>query len=102
MVKEMLLLDEVIEFLNGLIKLDGPAMGALIANRVPCNQAFADHPTVQVAAQNGGYHVGFLGILNGMFGTDDAGWGVISFVFENGSLLRVERRDRNYGGDQRG
>jgi len=89
--KETVSIDKVIAYLNELIELDKPAIAALIANRVPCNERLAGHPSCQVGVQHGGYHVGMLGILNGMFGVDENGWGPITFVFEEGDLLRVER-----------
>lgn len=73
----------VVEFLNELLKVDRCAVAALLANRVPCNQAMADHPTVQVAAQHGGYHVGMFGILNGLFGTHPDGWGKMMYIFDD-------------------
>lgn len=91
-IKETVSLDETIAYLNELIEIDKPAIAALIANRVPCNEQLANHPTVQVVCQNDGYWVGFLGILNGLFGASDKNqWGPIAFVFEGGDLLRVER-----------
>jgi hypothetical protein len=86
-IKESVSVAEAIAFLNSLLELDRPAVASLIANRVPCNQALADHETVQVRAQHGGYHVGLLGILNGLFGCDDDGIGPIAAVFDqDGSL----------------
>lgn len=89
--KSQVTIDETIDLLNELIRLDKPAIAALLANRVPCNQALADHPTVQVQAQNDGYHVGLLGIINGLFGTDDHLWGPICFEFEDGHLTKFKR-----------
>lgn len=81
--------DDVIKFLNELLELDRPAIAALIANRVPCNEALGMHPTVQVGAQHGGYHVGLLGILNGYFGVFDdgprVGAGAITAIFGDGA-----------------
>ena len=95
MIKEQVTLDETIDFLNELIKIDAPAIAALIANRVPCNKQLADHPTVQCTAQHGGFSVGMLGIINGLFGAHEGeyrhGWGPIIFVFEGDNLVRVER-----------
>lgn len=91
MIGEQVTLDEVIDYLNELIQTDCPAIAALVANRVPCNQEMADHPTVQVMQQHGGFHVGMLGILNGLFGTFEDGWGPITFVFDKGNLVRVIR-----------
>jgi len=81
--------DDAIRYLNELIEIDRPAMAALIANRVPCNQAMADHPTVQVRAQHGGFTVGMVGILNGMFGIDEDGFGPIVWIFKDGDLTGV-------------
>jgi len=92
-VKDFVSLDETIAYLNELIKTDRVAMAALIANRVPCNQALADHPTVQVNAQHGGYLVGMLGILNGLFGIHENGRGPITFIFKDSNLLAVDRTE---------
>ena len=85
-------IDDAIAYLNELIELDRPAMAALIANRVPCNKALADHPTAQVGQRHGGFSIGMLGILNGLFGVDENDWGFITFVFEDGNLQKVVRR----------
>lgn len=91
--KQSVTIQDAIDYLNELIELDKPAIAALIANRVPCNEVLAHHPTVQVRAQNGGFHVGILGILNGLFGTLENGWGPITFVFEDGDLQGVRLTD---------
>jgi len=69
------LAQKIVDMLNGALEMDKAAIAALIANRVPCRAALADHPTIQVAKQHEGYHVGLLGILNGLCGVfpDDAG-----------------------------
>lgn len=82
----------VVEFLNELLKLDRPAVAALIANRVPCNEELANHPSVQVAAQHGGYHVGMLGVLNGLCGAGADRYGLIEAVFEEGGLHHFQVR----------
>ena len=87
----------ICEFLNGLLANDRPAIAAMIANRVPCSRALADHPTVQVSVQHGGFHVGLLGLLNGLCGIHGDGNGPICAVFdhEDGDdvrhLLNLER-----------
>lgn len=80
--RETVTINEVIEILNEAIKLDTPAIAALIANRVPCNEGLADHPSIQCGSQHGGYWVGMLGVINGLFGVDEHGWGAIASVFE--------------------
>ena len=61
-------IDDAIAYLNELIELDRPAMEALFEYRVPCNEALADHSTVQ--AWRG---IGIHGVLNGLFGSGDKG-----------------------------
>ena len=71
----------VVAFLNELVEIDRPAIAALVANRVPCNEQLANHPSVQVSAQHGGFHVGLLGLLNGLCGVRTDGYGLITAHF---------------------
>lgn len=64
--------DELIDFLNSLVKIDPYAMAELLCVKVPCNQTLAEHPTVDVEPSGnatfiapGTFRVGILGILNG-------------------------------------
>jgi hypothetical protein len=92
MIKQSVTLQEVVDLLNGLVKLDALAMSELCKTRVECNDALANHPTVQVTriAPAGGfvrtigpevYSVGLVGILNGIFGTYEDGWGALGFQY---------------------
>lgn len=87
--------DHVISFLNTLLRIDPFAINALVSMRVSCNVKLANHPTVQVGTL-GGVHsmVGWLGILNGMFGVDDAGYGVIGADYEDGEIVNFKRVER--------
>jgi hypothetical protein len=76
------LAQRVCDYLNDLLLLDRNAIACLIANRVPCNQLLADHSTLQAGAQHGGFHVGLLGILNGLCGVRANGAGFINAIFE--------------------
>ena len=98
MIKDSVSLDEVIDFLNELLEVDCLAIQGLIENRQSCNEAMADHPTVQVHAycacgeedgcsKCGEFSVGLLGILNGIFGKDEDGWGDIAAVYDENSVL---------------
>lgn len=91
--KSQVTFEETIAFLNELIALDPEAMRALVEHHVPANQGLVDHPTVQVSGYDGAPpKVGLLGILNGLFGTDEEGWGVISALFEDdGRLVKFMR-----------
>lgn len=94
--------DELIEFLNSLVKIDPYAIAELLCIKVPCNQALADHPTVDVEPSGystfiapGSFRVGLLGILNGFCAKPDApptGWGrPIMPVYANGKLSHFKR-----------
>lgn len=99
--------DDLIAFLNELVKIDPVAIRALIEARVPCNAHLANHPTVQVSAHGPGnshymaippgeYRVGILGILNGYAGTIDdghfAGYGPIAAIVEDDGSISGFRR----------
>ena len=68
-------LEKIVHVLNSMYVDDPAAMHALVANRVPCNQALADHtvvPVEQIPIPNDDapqYSVGLLGILNGVVET---------------------------------
>ena len=92
MIEDTVTVDQAIEFLNELVKLDRDAMQLLIDQRVRCSEALADHYAVQVhgTVQAGFWAVGFLGVLNGLFGTiNDGGsrtmWGKICAVYDEQS-----------------
>lgn len=70
---DMELAQKLCDYLNSLVALDPNAIAVLISNRTVCNQALADHPTVQVWEQNGGFNVTMLGVLNGLAGMHEDG-----------------------------
>lgn len=66
-------MDSVINTLNEAFTADPLAMHSLTCNRVPCNEALADHPTVQVLSppsmqgvSSTAAVVGMLGVINGI------------------------------------
>lgn len=78
MIKETVTRYEVVEMLNEIIKLDPVcAEDFLNGKHVECNEALADHPTIQVhSTEKDGkygppYSVRLLGLLNGLFGIDE-------------------------------
>jgi len=58
------LLHVVLERLNTAFKADPAALHALICNRVPCNEALADHSTFTVDTGMYGHNAGALGLIN--------------------------------------
>lgn len=87
---------EVVGLLNELLRLDPEAMHNLVEGRVQCNEAIADHPTVQVSGRVNGdgttYEFGILGLLNGLFGVDEKSYGAISASYEEGKLVEFNVR----------
>lgn len=87
-IKSSITIDEVIELLNEVVKLDQLAITDLVNSRVPCNLALADHPTIQVGKLESfsdpdrKWRVGLLGLLNGFFGIAEDGYGTIAANFE--------------------
>ena len=94
MIREHITVDQTLALLNELLALDPSVAHALVERRWACNKAVADHPTIQVTQDQYGTHVGLLGILNGIFGADEEGWGPICAVFDEGRIQRFERTSR--------
>lgn len=87
--KKFVSIQDTVDFLNSLIDIDPDAISNLSSVRVGCNKAMADHPTVQVAGISKSYFiVGIVGILNGLFGSDEYGWGHISADYEGSRVKR--------------
>lgn len=91
-----------IEVLNSALEADPEAMQVLMNFRVRCNQKLADHPTIQVGFHGDGhlpeeeYDVGLMGIINGLFGTNEHGAGHIAMsvdAVENhpGKITHIEK-----------
>ena len=76
-------IDDVIGLLNEVFRLDPVAANAFVENRSPCNEAIADHPTIQVVTRDGVPHFGPLGLLNGLFGVDERGYGPIASYYDD-------------------
>jgi hypothetical protein len=87
--------DLIAALLNEMLVVDPAATHALLANRVPCNYALSEHPTVQVGMAVYGYtrswNVGLLGVLNGLAGCDRRV--VAVFDEHTHTPLRFEARD---------
>lgn len=83
MLKESVTLQDAVDLLNGMLKADNHATASFIASHVQCNEELANHPTIQAT----GYgpcapSVGPLGVLNGLFGIDENGWGGIVAIYD--------------------
>lgn len=107
----------LLEFLNSLLEVDRHAIAELMSVDVVCNEALANHPTVQVRA--GGFttyqpvgqtRVTMIGLLNGFCGVYEdspenqelgiVNWGPIMAVYNNGQLERfIETKDAKQQGE---
>jgi hypothetical protein len=83
----MINVDEVISLLNEVYKLDPELAEKIVELRAHCNESIAAHPTIQVAKVQGEYLVGILGILNGLCGKDEDGYGYIAAMYDDKGLL---------------
>lgn len=80
--RDMIAVDDAIRILNEAAVSDRNAIGSLIDIRIPCSDTLAAHPTIQVEKCGDGHRVGLLGILNGLFGVDERGYGQIAAIFD--------------------
>ena len=76
--------DHFVERLNEMVAADPNVIHRLVEHRIPCNDALAAHPTVQVVPGN---EVGLLGVLNGLIGVDADGWGYLAANFDDTGKL---------------
>lgn len=89
--REAVTVNEMIKVLNEAFVLDPTAMQDLISTRFPCNQKLRDHETIQVHAYGDSSmdnpKVGFLGMLNGLIGIDQNGFGAIAAHYNDDKEL---------------
>ena len=90
--------EDAIAVLNRIHAADPTVLPRLIRYRVPCNETVAGDPTVHVGLDQTDktmMTVGLLGILNGIFGADEAtGYGPILAYYDGvGDLDRFELTD---------
>lgn len=95
---------DVVDLMNAAAALDPQAVRALVHARVVCNDALAGHPSIQVGRASdtdpgGPWVVGLLGILNGIFGTFDNGWGCITVILDDSAAIRFEACDNSRQGE---
>jgi len=81
--------ESVVRFLNSLLEIDRDAISGVFLGHVPCNKGLSDHRTVQVLNIKGITSVGPLGILNGIFGVNNAGYGCIfAITSDDGKYIK--------------
>jgi hypothetical protein len=79
--KNTVTLDEAIAYLNDLLQCDQRAITELAITRVSCNDLLRDHETAQIHVDgNQQNFIGLLGVINGLFGVDENGFGSIAAI----------------------
>jgi len=77
---------KAIDYLNELLEADEDAISQVLDYGILCNNTLADHPTCQVRhpvlGDNDQCRVSALGVINGIFGTNENGRGWISVSYE--------------------
>ena len=91
MLKESITIKEVIDFLNDALHTDSKAVTELFFDRKKCNAGMANHKTIQCGMIRGESYVGVLGLLNGMFGIDENGYGTIMMMIEECKITRFKK-----------
>jgi hypothetical protein len=82
MLKNQITVDDVCALLNELLVADYNCVSKLLNIHEECNDKIADHPTVIVTNEQRP-SIGFIGILNGLFGVRDDGMGPICIELDD-------------------
>jgi len=91
MIKESVTIDEVVAFLNEALALDKQAISQFLNRRVSVNDAILNHPTIQCRVKDSQGSLNLVGLINGLFGTDDRGFGAICYIAVEEDILKFER-----------
>ena len=97
LVCNMDIITQAVKVLNEALESDPIAMNQLINLRVICNEDLARHPFIQVGKDNRYqrvWWVGLFGIINGILGVDEEGWGFIEAEINDTDGMVVRFHDR--------
>ena len=86
MLKENITPQNVVNFLNELLVTDKEAITKLFFHSEQINEELALHPTVQCSVKNKEYFLRFIGILNGLFGTNEAIYGCLAMEVDGQNI----------------
>lgn len=80
---------QIVDYLNHLLKIDYNTIENYCFSRICCSKKLAKHPTAQVHKDEfGNYSIGLLGILNGLIGVDEEGYGCIAADMKDGNIKK--------------
>ena len=94
MLKSSITVQDVCDLLNEVLKLDSDFLHAITFHREKCNEAIANHPTLQVHqySPQDPPMAGIIGLLNGMFGIreDDGMGGLCCEIDDNNKIIQFK------------
>jgi len=81
-VRKTITVEHALKILNRMLEEDPVATRNLVLTHIQCNEDLSKDPTIQTRSYNipneePAYSVGIMGVLNGLFGVDEGGWGPI-------------------------
>lgn len=97
MIKESVTIDEMVTFLNEFLSLDPQATSEFLNRRILVNDLVVNHPTIQCRVKDNQGSINLIGLLNGLFGIDEKGYGALCYVIEEAdreTILRFQRYKR--------
>ena len=101
-IREMISVDDVVDFLNDLLTIDRNFTEKLIMTRFKCNDELICHPTVQhlMNPEMTAAYAGFMGVINGLFGVDEEvplrGSGAIHVCVSGGRVLALVNKEERF------
>ena len=91
---KMRAVNNAVKVLNEALAMDPQAMNEIFKTEWFCNETLLNHPTIQ--ASDLGY-VRPIGLINGLFGVDNVGWGHIQIVLKDLDVFEIERFEARKG-----
>jgi hypothetical protein len=85
--------DEVIEYLNTILKIDPILIQSLLDLRFRCNAELYNHPSLRVGCRDNECETTVFALINGLFGMRPDGFGKLSYIRDtkDGKILKFER-----------
>ena len=64
-------LEKIVTVLNEACSADSTAIHSMLCYQCPINEELAEHPTIQCREFDSGHVLTFLGLLNGLVGSEE-------------------------------
>lgn len=75
-------INHAVQWLNEALEADREAIQHLFDLKVSCNAALASHPTFQIQVGPDGHWITPIGLVNGILGIREDGWGYVAIVYD--------------------